>query len=75
MIEADQRTAQKQERLVDVVTSFITDRQLPVLRYPSQRTLYNPPVPTSFSLLSTFFLAMRLLMPRFLSAHEYFMSS
>ena len=45
MIEAEQRTAQEQERLVDLLASLITDRQPPILRYPRQRPLHYPPVP------------------------------
>jgi hypothetical protein len=45
MIEAEQRTAQEQERFVDLLASLITDRQPPILRYPRQRPPHYPPVP------------------------------
>ena len=45
MVEADERTAQGQERLVDVHPPLIPDRQPTVPIEPGQRPLYHPPMP------------------------------
>ena len=60
---------------MDVVASLIADGEPAVLRKPGQCALYDPPVAPNFSLLSTPFLAIRLLMERFLRASLHFLSS
>jgi hypothetical protein len=58
MVETDQRTAQEQERLVDIVTPLIANRESAELSDPRQRPLYHPPVsPQLLGKLSIFFLA------------------
>src|SRR5215207_6814457 len=54
MVEADQRTTQKHERLVDVIAPLVADREPAKLGQPRQRPLNHPPVPPQ--LLRTLYL-------------------
>ncbi len=45
MVEADQRTAQRQERLMDVGPPLVADRQPPIPVQPRQGALDHPAVP------------------------------
>src|SRR5215203_3167896 len=46
MVETDQGTAQGQEGLMDVETTFVPNRQTPVAIEPRQGALDHPAVPT-----------------------------
>ncbi len=45
MVEADEGTAQGQERLMDIRPPLVPDRQPPVAAQPGQRALDHPPMP------------------------------
>ena len=76
VVETDQRTAQVQERLMDVVPPLVADREPAVLRKPGQCPLHHPPVSSQLlGALSMPFLAIRLFMPRLRKAPLHFLSS
>src|SRR5918994_7175706 len=54
MVEADQRTTQEHERLVDVIAPLVADRNPAELGEPRQRPLNHPPV--AAQLLRTLYL-------------------
>ena len=58
-----------------IVSPLVTNREPAVFDDPSKRPLHDPPVPSQLLELSTPFLAMRRLMPRFLKARTHFLSS
>src|SRR5215207_9119916 len=57
MVEADQRTTQEHERLVDVVAPLVADSEPAKLGQPRQSPLNHPPVPPQ--LLRTLYLLSR----------------
>ena len=72
VVETDQRTAQMEKHLVDVIVPLVADSEL--ASQASVRSTTHLCLP-SFCELSTPFLAMRLLMPRCFSACAHFLSS